>query len=324
MGYIEINHYFCSQTSDDMKTCRIFAVVICAVVALVLIFGLLYLRWRHLWALDEARPAYEMIRHHDDTLRVVMIGDSWAGLHQTMMGDTVFQALLSREVGRPVLFRSSGKGGEKRRGIYHLMFQDDGYGTRPLLVEHPDFCIISAGINDAAANLGPRQYCHYYRLILTFLLDHQIRPVVLEMPDVDIWHIYGGKPMKDRVGDFLKSVMTDCRMYSVTAYREALFQMLNDEALMDQIVYIPVSRWNRNGLGINQSLFMDDLIHLNLRGYELLDLSIANAIKESILRLLCTSHHREQTCSLSARSWCQHPLQHCWQDRTCRTGPPVR
>ena len=98
----------------------------------------------------------------------------------------------------------------------------------------------------------------------------------------------------------------------------------NDEALMDQIVYIPVSRWNRNGLGINQSLFMDDLIHLNLRGYELLDLSIANAIKESILRLLCTSHHREQTCSLLARSWCQHPLQHCWQDRTCRTGPPVR
>ena len=41
-----------------------------------------YCRWKHLWAMDVSISSYEIKSRTDDTLKVVMIGDSWAGMHQ--------------------------------------------------------------------------------------------------------------------------------------------------------------------------------------------------------------------------------------------------
>lgn len=250
---------------------------------IICLYAFYYNRWKHLWALDtNITPLYVIKSNSISSLRVAMIGDSWAELHHEQNMDTYFSSILKQKIGRPVHVESKGKGGEKTRGIYKLMFDTDEFGTKPLLSLKPDYCIISAGINDAAANLGTKQYCYYYRQILDFLLANRIRPVVLEIPNVNILHLYCGKPFKDLVVDFVRSTMTGCKMYQYAGYRDALYRMLVNEKLMDEVVYVSMMDWNDASPDINSNLFMSDQIHLNRRGYEKLDSCIAIAIAKDL------------------------------------------
>lgn len=255
--------------------------VVCSV---LLVIGCLYIyyfaKWKHLWALDARQPVYEVSTDRDNALRVLLIGDSWAGMHTERGMDSYLQQQLAALTGDRVEVRSKGKGGEKTKGIYRLMFQTEGYGTKPLLMEGADYCVVFAGINDAAANLGVRQYCYYYRLILDFLLTNHIRPVVVEIPDVNIWRVYGSKPLKDHLSDYVKSRMTNCRMYNFQEYREGLYEMLKEEHLMEKVIYVRMDLWNKKSPAIDRALFLDDEIHLNREGYERLDACIARAIAE--------------------------------------------
>ena len=239
----------------------------------ILAYCYYYAKWHHLWSLEKPLNEYSAIHNQDDTLRVVMIGDSWAGMH------TEFDSFISKELeklsGHQVFFESKGKGGEKTKGVYRLMFEDDSYGTRSLISAGPDYCVISAGINDAAANLGTKQFCHYYRQILTFLIKNHIRPVIIEVPNIDLWLMLGEKPIMDLVSDFVKSVMTGCGMYNYQEYRDALLAMLKTENYMEHILFIPMKEWNGDGIDINKKLFLDDRIHLNRIGYESIDSCIA-------------------------------------------------
>ena len=245
---------------------------------MIVLGGYFYLfsRWKHLWKLELPQESYHIAHHQDDTLRVVMVGDSWAGMHHPY--DEFLQSELLKASGVPVVFESKGKGGEKTKGIYRLMFEETGYGTRLLMTSSPDYCIISAGINDAAANLGPQQYCYYYFQIIELLLKNQIKPVVLDFPNVNIWTIFKHKPIKDLCADYLKSMMTHCGMYEFSGYREALRILLVERHLMEQVIYIPVSEWYGKTYDVNMDFFLDDQIHLNQKGYELLDICIAKKI----------------------------------------------
>ena len=241
-------------------------------------------RWRHLWTFENERTSYPVRCHVDATLRIAMIGDSWAEMHSTNKMDSSFQLRLSNQTGIPVKMTSKGKGGEKSRGIYQLLFdEDDNYGTKEIITSGINYCIISAGINDAAANLGPRLYCYHMRLILKFLLSNNIFPVVIEVPDVNIWHVYGGKPLKDLASDYVRSMMSHCKMYQMKEYRDSLRSMLINENLLDSVIYIHMNEWNGDGTNINQQLFLDDQIHLNRKGYEILDSCIANAISADVM-----------------------------------------
>ena len=236
-----------------------------------------YFRWNHLWQKCTPIPAYSIDYHQDDTLRILIIGDSWAERH-SLHQDSFLCSLLQEEITSPVTVVSKGKGGEKSREIYQLMFKNDGYGTRPYLKLGVDYCIIFAGINDAAANRGSKQFCYHYKLILDFMLTNHIIPVVIEIPNIDIWNVLKNKPMKDLLGDFVKSIMTQSKMYSFHEYRTALFSMLQREEFLDKIVYVPMTEWNGDGVKMNPTLFTDDKIHLNSVGYHKLDKSIAKAI----------------------------------------------
>ena len=261
---------------------RVYIVCFICVVILFSFYEYYQYRWRNLWVFENERTPYPVMCHEDDTIRVAMIGDSWAGLHHEQSMDSYFSVILKQQIGRPVLVESKGKGGEKTKGIYKLMFETGEFGTKPLLSLKPDYCIISAGINDAAANLGTKQYCYYYRKILDFLLANGIRPVVLEIPNVNLWHLYGGKPFKDLAVDFVRSTMTCCKMYQFAGYRDALFQMLVNERVMDKVVYVSMKNWNDVSPDIVPNLFMSDQIHLNRRGYEKLDSCIAIAIAKDL------------------------------------------
>lgn len=262
---------------------KFFLFVLLVILAVLCTYTYLYHRWSHLWVIAEQQPSYVVAHHHDDTLRVAMIGDSWAGLHNGWGGDSFLTARLTKLMDIPVKVKSHGKGGEKSGGIYRLMFEYGSYGTKHLLEGGADYCILFAGINDAAANLGTKQYIHHMRLILQFLFELGIKPVIVEIPDVDIYHLYGGKPLWNRTMDRLRSQMTGCGLYHFAEYREALHQMLNDDEWLPQrIVFVPMAGWNGEGVSINSKLFQEDRIHLNSFGYERLDSCIANAIAHDL------------------------------------------
>lgn len=264
------------------KKMLIFAVVLFTILIVVLYFYY-YHRWKHLWTMDASTPYYHIISEKKDSLRVAMIGDSWAEIHHMNKMDLYLCTLLEEKSQRPVFMESKGKGGEKTSGIYRLMFYNGEFGTKLLLSSGLDYCIVVAGINDAAANLGARQYCFYYHQIITFLLANHIRPVVVEIPNVNIWHLYRGKPIKDLVVDFIKSIMTRCKMYQFQGYREALYRMLVDDHLLEKVVYVPMKDWNERSPNVDQSLFLSDQIHLNRYGYERLDSCIASYIVKDLM-----------------------------------------
>lgn len=245
------------------------------------VYGYYYIQWKHLWQLCPSYTVYR-IEHHDDTLRILVIGDSWAEMHSDLNMDTFLCSRLRKEVDCPVSVVSKGKGGEKTRKIYQMMFESKGDGTKPLFESGADYCVIFAGINDAAANWGAKQYCYHYRLIIDFLLHNNIRPVVIEIPDVDIWNVYKDKHTKDKLADFVKSTMTRCVMYNYSEYREALYDMLEKDKLFDKVVFVPMTKWNGNGVMINPFLYMEDRVHLNNEGYKKLDESIAIAIANNL------------------------------------------
>lgn len=255
---------------------------LCLVVVMLLLCLYYYNRWKVLWELEKPRPVYAIHHYSDDTLRVVMIGDSWIEMHSNHGLDSLLEKQLCELTSRPVKVSSKGKGGMRSRGIYDLMFKSKGYGTKPVIVSGADYCVISAGINDASANLGTRQYCHYMRLIIDFLLENEIRPVIIEAPDVNIWKLFAQRPLKNIAIDSLRSIMTGCGMYHYAEYREALRKSLKDGQLKDSVVFVSMYGWDGNGTAMDESLFLDDQIHLNRKGYELLDSCIASAIASDI------------------------------------------
>lgn len=263
---------------------RFLLICFICIISFFFIFKYYQYRWKYLWVFENERKPYPVMCHQDDTIRVAIIGDSWAGMHSLNKMDSFLQFKLSMLTNLPVKMTSKGKGGEISKGIYQLLFEEnDKGGTMSIIASGIDYCIVYAGINDAADNLGPYSFCYHMRLILRFLLFNHIRPVVIEFPDVNIWHVYGGKPLKDLISDYFRSLMSHCQMYQFKEYRDSLRSMLVNENLMDSVIYIRAKEWNGSDTNINQQLFLDDQIHLNKKGYELLDSCIAKEITTDVV-----------------------------------------
>lgn len=251
------------------------------------VIGAAYWKWRRLWVTEPRQQTYAVGHVADDTLRIAFIGDSWAGLHSEMECDTMMQQQIEQLIKRPVKVVSRGKGGEVARGIYRLLWTKESVGFRQIMEQGPDYCVLSAGINDAAKCLGPNQYTEHYLLIVDFLLRSHITPVVIEVPNVDITYIHGHKPFAHKAADWLKAHMAQCQPYETDAYRRELKTKLYEKEYMDSVVYVPEKQWNITKLqdgntkeSRDWTLFQPDRIHLNHSGYQRLDNAIADAIAQ--------------------------------------------
>ena len=231
-----------------------------------------------------------------------MIGDSWSMFHNNLNRDSVLRAMLQKRINVPVKVRSRGKGGANSKEIYYYMFSsrtiesehEPDRCTQPLLEEHPDYCLISAGINDACQGKGTDFYCKNYLKILRLLLHNHIRPVVLELPTV----VGGGRfkvyvndlltdrrgyiihKVKIRIGYKLASWYNHVQLDDVTEYRERLKNELESRGLMDSVVYISNAAWNPDGYLDKRDIYTEDGTHLNLNGYDILDSCYADMISK--------------------------------------------
>ena len=250
-------------------------------------------KWRPFYRPAEVIPSYKVIRPHDDTLRVIMIGDSWVYFHQTLRRDSTFERQLKKELGsRKVKVIAKGRYGFTSGEIYERMSAertmkidyDLNNCTQEIIETGPDYCVISAGINDARQRRGKNYFVRNYYHIIKTLLSNNIRPVVMEIPDVDVDEAYIGNTLYYQLKAKICMNLLKTQLYGVNDYRQALKDSLELHHLMDSIIYVPAASWNPEGWRDKRDIYTDDHFHLNLLGYKILDSTFAAEIVKDYLK----------------------------------------
>lgn len=213
--------------------------------------------------------------HKGDSLIVIFIGDSWASYH--FQYDHHLKTCIDTNVKKPTKVISKGTVGAKTKTIYKDMHTDSPSGTKELIELQPDYAIVSAGINDAVAKMGTDNYCHHYNLIIKELLSTGIKPIIIDMPQVDYRAVYQRESMIAKIRHHISSWITGAPLWTFDNYRLALQSLIRHE-INKQLIYIPASEWNPEGYADSRMLYKEDHIHLNEKGYFLLDSCITSKI----------------------------------------------
>ncbi len=213
--------------------------------------------------------------YSDDTVRISIIGDSWAAFHGDC--DDSLQSFFSQD-SIHALIVSKGNVGAKSREIYERFSST----TKSVLESSPDYGVVFAGINDAVAKMGQSFYVYHYMHILRYLLDSNIKPVVIEIPDVNYRAVSEREPLGMRIRHLVSSLLMESEFFSFNGYRTALKNAITTSNLMDSVVYIHADQWNPSGYKDPRNLYQADETHLNAKGYHVLDSCIASEIVRDI------------------------------------------
>lgn len=215
-----------------------------------------------------------VIKHGDDTIRIAFIGDSWIEGHMDI--DCVVDSYIENNINRPVVVRMAGISGLTSKYIYNCIFRNQSF--RDVIEWGPDFCFVVAGINDSDRKMGSRYYKENMRLIINCLLDNHIVPVVLEIPSFDINYSYERRTRWVKMKYLFSMVLTWSSMNCIDEYRQAYIDLLRENNLNDQVITIWSNDWNLDGYTDRRCLYDEGLMHLNKKGYAVLDSCVANKI----------------------------------------------
>ena len=236
----------------------------------------------------EELPFYEVgPRQENDTLKIVVIGDSWAEFHLKFGCDTLLEQYGARLTDKPIRSMSRGRGGAKSKEVYYDMFRNwnyddseacDNYCTQPLLEQHPDYCVVMVGINDTWKKRPISYYTGNYRLIIRLLLANHIRPVVMEIPDFEMGEWLDANRRRQRILYRFYSYFTGVVEDDITPFREGLKGMLKDTGLVDSVLFIPANHWLPENHQYSAEIYQEDHVHINNHGYHVLDSCIISEI----------------------------------------------
>ena len=259
-----------------MKT-KILITIIGTLIAILALFGVFV----HLYYSPAKEiKSFEIKHHDDDTIRIAVIGDSWAFFHKhhTCKMDSI----INSKICRPVKVMSEGACGATSKLIYN-MFVTNG-NIHKILKEGPNYCVIAAGVNDTHLKIGKSYYLANMRFILNFLIQNRIKPIVLEIPNYDIHKIYNEiNPIKKLLRHF-SMAYTGSRMACRDDYRQALRAMIQKEFPSQSIIQIKYDDWNSDAYNDIDSLYREDRIHLNDKGYNVLDSCISIQITSNYIQ----------------------------------------
>lgn len=234
----------------------------------------------------EELPLYTISKtHHDDTLRIALIGDSWADYHTLLSGDTMIVNAAKMIYDKPIKAITRGKKGALSKEIYYFMYKDKTVEhsyepdrcTQPLIEDHPNYCVIFAGINDVTYLRPTKYYAENMRLIIKLLLHNNIRPVVMEIPIVNFSEPMQRKIFRERWFYKIRSLFMGTYNNKGEDYHDALKQMLKNTKLQDSVMYISAKQWNPMNC-TDTNIYLVDRLHLNLNGYQKLDSCIITEI----------------------------------------------
>lgn len=243
-------------------------------VAFITICTILGIKLHSYYAPAQQRPPYHTIWHQDDTIRIAYIGDSWAFRHQ--FHQCKIKEIIENRLRCPVIVSSYGIGGLTSKEIYHAVFELDN--LKHFMQNGYDYCFISAGINDTFKKLSTSYYKESINCIIDFLLFNHIHPVILEIPDYNITNAYdnqeNNKKLLRRFSMLVNSTSMDCKQ----DFRNALDDLINEKGYKDKVSVIRYKSWNKDYKNDLKLLYISDGMHLNEKGYEVLDSMIAETV----------------------------------------------
>ena len=242
------------------------------IVLLLLVYCAYYIRPYYAPAVKQ--EGLNVIKHDDDTIRIAYIGDSWADGHKKVR--CVMDSIISRETKRHVEVKTAGISGLTSKNIYYGIYRDDS--MKSAIEWGPDFCFVVAGINDSDRKMGKHYYQENMQLIIELLLNNQIIPIILEIPSYDIHFSFQRRNRGIKLQYLVSMLLTLSAMDCIQDYRNAYKDMIRKQNWEDSVITISVDDWNPIGYKDKRGLYDGGHMHLNERGYLVLDSCIAQKI----------------------------------------------
>lgn len=212
--------------------------------------------------------------HYDDTIRIAYVGDSWAEGHQS--AKCVIDSIICNVIKKPVIVRTAGVGGLTSKDIYNGLFENSS--MRNVIEWGPDFCFVVAGINDTDRKKGRNYYKENMKLIIETLLDNKITPIILEIPSYDILYSFNRKRNKFKLRYCALMFLTWSKLDCINDYRKAYVDLILEKRWERDVITISCDEWNFEGYQDQRGLYHEDHMHLNEKGYLVLDSCISNHI----------------------------------------------
>ena len=207
-----------------------------------------------------------------DTIKIAYIGDSWAYLHRTH--NCIIDTIISSRKHLHTQMRSAGVNGMTSKEIYQAIFNNDSINN--ILKWGPNYCIISAGINDTDLKIGKRNYQKNMKLIIEFMHESNVTPIIIQIPHYDIGFSFKRRHNWKKMQRLLSMIITGSDMDCIDSYRTEFEKILH--LYNDKIIYVKENEWNPKGYQNPRKLYTNDKMHLNEEGYYILDSCIANHI----------------------------------------------
>lgn len=185
-------------------------------------------------------PYYAIKVEKDSVLTIGIIGDSWvAGKN---LDSIIHYTLLAVNINNKVL--SSGQNGAKSKLIYQNLFKEESNPTSSkfIIENRPDYCIVIAGINDAAGQIGKNFYTHHMIMIINTLLHYKIKPIVIGLPEFGIIEVTNQMGFIKKERNKIYAYFTNAgELDNINTYREDFEKTIVMEKLRDSIIYVGIN-----------------------------------------------------------------------------------
>ena len=220
------------------------------------------------------KDGYHVFPNNDDIIKVAVIGDSWAYLHE--QHQCVISDLIKKKTKHDVQVRDYGICGLTSKSLYYALFDNDS--IRNIIRWTPDYCVILIGVNDTDQKNGKSYYKKNMELILDFLVECQIIPVVIEIPNYGIEYSYYSRSIKERMWRRISMFLTGSNINCIDEYNNELQRVLIKYNIGIDVLVVRAEDWNPIGWHDSRGIYTSDLMHLNEKGYAILDSCLANTI----------------------------------------------
>lgn len=255
--------------------------IVAVLVMLALIVAVIwYYSYNPCYRPAEMQTGLCVVHHNDDTIRIAYIGDSWAYNHKKVR--CVIDSIIHGQTGKPVQIRIVGIGGLTSKEIYNGIFTNTEF--RSVIEWGPDFCFVSAGINDSNIKNGCDNYKENMRLLISSLLDNHIIPVIMEIPYYDIYYTFWKRSPLSMLRCIRSMLGTQSSINCIDSYSNSYDDLITELHWQDVVITIRRTYWNPGGYKGQKELYTSDRLHLNQDGYFALDSCIASHIVEYIMQ----------------------------------------
>ena len=242
-------------------------------VSLIVLAGVIY-KVKPYYTPAQKQQQLNVRNHNDDTLRIAYIGDSWADGHKKH--NCIIDSIISKTIGKIAKVRTAGVSGLTSKNIYYGIFRNDS--IRDVIEWGPDYCFVVAGINDSDRKMGKGYYKENMRLIIESMLENQITPVILDIPSFDIEFSFKRRTRLIKLQYLASMVLTYSKMDCIDDYRNAYHDLIVKQNWNNRVITISTNDWNPEGYNDKRGLYDEGLMHLNAKGYHVLDSCIAKKI----------------------------------------------